>query len=58
MKVGNRRSTNKQNMYQLQSREPIEYAVNVIKKSPVAPFVRALYLYGSCVQAVSVIRQL
>ena len=48
MKVGNRRNLNKQNMYQLRSRESVEYALNVIKNSPVAPFVKALYLYGSC----------
>ena len=35
-------------MYQLHSSKSIEYAVNIIKKSPVAPFVKALYLYGSC----------
>lgn len=48
MKVGNRRNINKQNMYQLRIRKSVEYAVNVIKNSPVAPFVKALYLYGSC----------
>ena len=48
MKVGNRRKINKQNMYQLRSRKSVEYALNVIKNSPVAPFVKALYLYGSC----------
>lgn len=48
MKVGNRRNINKQNIYQLHSSKSIEYAVNVIRKSPVAPFVKALYLYGSC----------
>ena len=48
MKVGNRRNLNKQNMYQLRSWESVEYALNVIKNSPVAPFVKALYLYGSC----------
>ena len=37
-------------MYQLHSRKSIEYAVNIIKKSPIAPFVKALYLYGSCVR--------
>lgn len=35
-------------MYQLRIRKSVEYAVNVIKNSPVAPFVKALYLYGSC----------
>lgn len=35
-------------MYQLHSRKSIEYAVNVIRKSSLAPFVKALYLYGSC----------
>lgn len=48
MRVGNRRTINKQNMYRLHSSKSVEYAVNVIRKSPVAPFVKALYLYGSC----------
>lgn len=48
LKVGNRRNIKKQNIYQLHSSKSIEYAVNVIRKSSIAPFVKALYLYGSC----------
>ena len=48
VKVGNRRNANKQNIYQLRSSKSVEYAVDAIRKSPVAPFVKALYLYGSC----------
>ena len=48
MKVGNRRNISQQNIYRLHSSKSIEYAVDIIKKSSVAPFVKALYLYGSC----------
>ena len=48
MKVGNRRNISQQNIYRLHSSKSIEYAVDIIKKSLVAPFVKALYLYGSC----------
>lgn len=48
MRVGNRRNISQQDMYRLHSRKSVEYAVDIIRKSPVAPFVKALYLYGSC----------
>lgn len=48
MRVGNRRNINKQSVYRLHSSKSVEYAVDIIRKSPVAPFVKALYLYGSC----------
>ena len=35
-------------VYQLRSKKSMKYAVDIIKKSPIAPYVKALYLYGSC----------
>lgn len=48
MKVGNRRCLGNDNIYQLRSRRSISYALNIIRRSPVAPYIQALYLYGSC----------
>ena len=48
MKIGNRASVSKHGVYQLRSKKSMKYAVDIIKKSPIAPYVKALYLYGSC----------
>lgn len=48
MKVGNRKCLGNENVYQLRSKKSISYAINIIKNSPIAPYVQALYLYGSC----------
>lgn len=48
MKIGNRASVSKNGVYQLRSKKSMKYAVDIIKKSPIAPYVKALYLYGSC----------
>lgn len=48
MIVGSRNKLGKNNIYALRSKKSIDYAVNEIRRSPIAPFVEALYLYGSC----------
>ena len=46
MKVG--KKSKYQYIYSQRSTESIHYAVSQIKKSKIAPYVKYLYLYGSC----------
>ncbi|MCC2253392.1 nucleotidyltransferase domain-containing protein [Ruminococcus sp. CLA-AA-H200] len=48
MIIGKRKSQKVQKVYSLRSNEAIQYALNTIAKSEIAPFVKAVYLYGSC----------
>ena len=47
MLIGKCKTVSKKNQI-IRSNESINYAINVIKKSNVAPYVQKLILYGSC----------
>lgn len=46
MIVGNKKKSHQ--LYLERSRKTISYAIDQIQKSPLAPFVQNIYLYGSC----------
>lgn len=48
MLVGSSSSHEIRQYYKAQSEKSIKYAVDKIKASSIAPYVRHLYLYGSC----------
>ncbi|MCC2255561.1 nucleotidyltransferase domain-containing protein [Ruminococcus sp. CLA-AA-H200] len=48
MIIGKRESRKVQKVYSRRSNEAIQYALKTIGKSEIAPFVKAVYLYGSC----------
>ena len=50
MIVSGKNSSKVRKIYKERSEKAIEYARRQIEKSPVAPYVSKLYLYGSCVE--------
>ena len=47
MRVGRKDSTSQHNAYRKRSKQALDYAVDQIRKSPLAPYVRAVYVFGS-----------
>lgn len=48
MYVGKRKETKIQEVYQQRSQRSIQHAISEIRKSPICPYVKTVYLYGSC----------
>lgn len=48
MLVGNKNSADVRKLYKERSDKAVDYALSEIKKADIAPYVRQVYLYGSC----------
>ncbi len=48
MLVGNKNSADVRKLYKERSDKAVDYALSEIKKADIAPYVRQIYLYGSC----------